>query len=50
MLEIIAAINNACIDERRGFGWHAGTYPVLSDAVNGESPVKPPIADKPIGG
>jgi hypothetical protein len=32
--EIIAAINDAQVDERRGFGWHAGTYPALIASVN----------------
>ena len=34
VIEIIAAINDARIDERRGFGWHAGIYPAFADSVN----------------
>jgi hypothetical protein len=37
LIEIITAANDARIDERRGFGWHAGTYPVIVAHVNGES-------------
>jgi hypothetical protein len=36
LLEIIAAVNDARIDERRGFGWHAGTYPGVAVRVNDE--------------
>lgn len=37
MHQIIAAVNDARIDERRGFDWHTGTYPVLRYRVNEES-------------
>jgi hypothetical protein len=30
-------VNDARIDERRGFGWHTGSYPAISDRVNEES-------------
>ena len=50
LIEIIAAVNDARIDERRGFGWHAGTYPALVECVNGEWRVKPSSPDKAVGG
>src|SRR5438045_1216984 len=34
LIEIIAAVNDARIDERGGFCWHTGTYPVLAGCVN----------------
>jgi hypothetical protein len=34
---IIGAIKDARIDERRGFGWHTGTYPAIDARVNDES-------------
>ena len=36
LIEIIAAINDARINERRGFGCHTGTYPALTGRVNEE--------------
>jgi hypothetical protein len=36
LFQIIAAINDARIDERRGFGWHTGTYPSSVARVNGQ--------------
>jgi hypothetical protein len=30
LIKIIAGANEARIDERRGFSWHAGTYPALT--------------------
>ena len=35
-IEIVAAVTDARIDEHRGFGWHAGSYPALADVVNEE--------------
>jgi hypothetical protein len=37
LIEIVAAIDDARIDERRGFGWHAGSYPPSVARVNAES-------------
>jgi hypothetical protein len=37
LFEIIAAVNDARIDERRGFGWHTGNYPTREGRVNEES-------------
>jgi hypothetical protein len=37
LIKIIAAVNDARIDERRGFGWHTGNYSALWDGVNAES-------------
>jgi hypothetical protein len=31
---LLTAINDARIDERRGFGWHAGSYPTRTLRVN----------------
>ena len=36
-IQIIGAINDARIDERRGFSWHAGIYSVLMRIVNEDS-------------
>jgi hypothetical protein len=35
LIEIIAAVNDARIDERRGFGWHSEKYSTLRGGVNG---------------
>jgi len=42
MVEIVAAVNDARIDERRGFGWHSGSYPAIVVRVNEES-----VQDRP---
>ncbi len=34
-LNMTGTINDARIDEGRGFGWHAGTYPGITLGVNG---------------
>jgi hypothetical protein len=34
LIQIIATGNDVRIDERRGFGWHAGSYPALAGGVN----------------
>lgn len=44
-MEIIAATNDARIDECRGFGWHAGTYPAGERPVNNRLPLKIREAD-----
>ena len=33
-VEVIAAIDDARIDERRGLVWHAGSYPGIVPRVN----------------
>jgi hypothetical protein len=38
LVQIIAAVDDARIDERRVFGWHAGSYPALSHRVNDWQP------------
>jgi hypothetical protein len=34
LVEIIAAIDNPRVVERRGFCWHDGSYPVIAWRVN----------------
>jgi hypothetical protein len=45
LIQIIAAVNDARIDERRGFGWHAGRYPGFGLVVNG-APEKQGVASE----
>jgi hypothetical protein len=39
-IQIFAAINDARIDERRGFGWHTGIYPVWRFASSPTQPIQ----------
>jgi hypothetical protein len=36
-IHIIAAVNDARFNERRGFGWRAGSYPAEERSVNNGS-------------
>lgn len=34
LIQVIAGVNNARINVRRGFGWHAGSYAFFVRCVN----------------
>jgi hypothetical protein len=49
LIEIIAAVNDARIDERRGFGWHTGSYPGFGRFVNEPTKRIPTAHEAPPG-